>query len=563
MTTDFDVIVVGSGITGGWAAKELTEQGLKVLLLERGRMIEHGKGYENEFKAPWEMPFRGHGDPKLFAEEYPVQSQIFHVNEWSYPHFVNDKAHPYDTPDDKPFRWIRGYQLGGRSLTWGRQTYRWGDIDFDANRKDGHGTDWPIRYKDIAPWYDHVEEFIGVSGASEGLEQLPDGKFMPPMALYPVEREMREKLIQHYPERRLTIGRSSNITQPKPGRAPCQYRAICHRGCSFGAYFSTQSSTLPAAQATGNLTLITDALVDTLDYDEATQRISGVNVIKTDTNTKQKYTAKAVFLCAGSVNSVALMLRSRSAAFPNGLANNRSGVLGKYFMDHAGSLSVLAEIPGFEQHYYEGNRPNGFIIPRFRNLGKTGEDDVDFIRGYSYQGGAYRLTWNRGRRMAGLGEDYKNSLQKPGPWWFAMTTFAESLPRESNRISLSNKTDSHGIAQVHIDFQHGDNEAKALEDAAREARKMIALVNGQIKMSSANPNMGGSSIHEMGGARMGADPNTAILNGFNQSHEVPNLFVTDGAAMASSACQNPSLTYMALTARAANHAASLLKAGAL
>ncbi|TXS91868.1 GMC family oxidoreductase [Parahaliea maris] len=561
VTTDFDAIVVGSGITGGWAAKELTEKGLKVLLLERGRHVEHGRDYKTEFKAPWELPWRGEGDQQLFKRDYPIQSRVHHLNEWTYQHFVNDREHPYQTVEGKPFTWIRGYQLGGRSLIWGRQTYRWGDVDFRSNSRDGHGVDWPVRYEDIAPWYDHVEEFIGVSGAPENLPQLPDGKFMPPMALNPVEAALREQLDRTYPERRLTIGRTTNITQPLPGRSPCQYRSICARGCSFGAYFSTQSSTLPAASATGNLTLKTNTLVDKLLYDADRKRITGVNVIDTETGARKSYSSKVVFLCAGSVNSVALMLRSTSGTFPKGLANS-SGVLGRYFMDHASSLAVLAQIPGFDEHYYEGVRPTGIVIPRFRNLGET-PDNVEFSRGYSYQGGAYRLTWNRGRRMAGLGTEFKNELQKPGPWMFALTAFAESIPRASNRILQSNKTDSFGVPQVLFDFEHGDNERKALQEAAAEARKMVELIGGRVLMSSGEPNEGGMAIHEMGGARMGRDRADSVLNSNNQAHDIPNLFVTDGAAMASSACQNPSLTYMAFTARAANYAAELVKNGQL
>ncbi|GAB3098200.1 GMC family oxidoreductase [Aestuariicella hydrocarbonica] len=560
--TDFDAIVVGSGITGGWAAKELTERGLKVLLLERGPMIEHGSGYKTEFKAPWELPYRGEGDQKQWKQDAFIQSKNFQLDEWNRHHFVNDKEHPYQTTADNGFKWLRSYQLGGRSLTWGRQCYRWGDGDFKANQQDGHGVDWPIRYKDVSPWYDRVESFIGVSGAAENLEQLPDGQFQKPMALFPPETALRQKLQTHYPERCLTIGRTANMTEAKSGRSPCQYRDICSRGCSFGAYFSTQSSTLPAAKATGNLTLMTDALVDKVRYDESAGRITGVDVINTSDRSRKHYTAKIVFLCAGSVNSVGLLLRSRSDAFPNGLAN-RNDVLGRYFMDHANSMGAVAVIPGFEKYYYEGNRPTGIVIPRFRNLSSASGDGTDFTRGYSYQGGAYRPTWTRGKRMAGLGQDFKNELRKPGTWMFALTVFAESLPRASNRITLSNKTDQYGVPQVNIDFSHGENEHAALRDAEKEARKMMDLLGGHVVMSSNQPGPGGMSIHEMGGARMGRDPRTSTLNGFNQVHDISNLFVTDGAAMASSACQNPSLTYMALTARAANYAADQLLNGSI
>jgi choline dehydrogenase-like flavoprotein len=561
MKYDYDAIVVGSGISGGWAAKELTEKGLKVLLLERGKQIEHKKDYHNEWKNPWDMPFKGSGDQAMFNEQYPVQSKGRYGDEYSIDHFVNDKENPYQTTETEPFQWRRSYQTGGRSLVWGRQCYRWSDIDFESNLNDGHGVDWPIRYADIAPWYDHVESFIGVSGAKEGLAQLPDGQFQKPMPLMLIEQNLREALQEHMPERRLTIGRTANLSEAVGDRSPCQNRSICARGCSFGAYFSTQSSTLPAAVATGNLTLMNDALVDTLDYDEQKKRVSGVNVIHTQQNKRKKYTARLVFLCAGSVNSVALLLRSQSKTFPNGLANS-SGVLGKYFMDHANTLAAAAVVPGFEDHYYDGNRPTGIVVARFRNI-KPESEKLGFTRGYSYQGGAFRQTWVRGKRMAGLGKDYKNELKKPGPWVFALTVFAESIPQESNRITLSDKKDQYGIPQVHIAFKHGENEHAALADAAAEAKKMLALIGGHVVASSDQPNFGGTAVHEMGGARMGKDPKTSVLNKYNQAHDVANLFVTDGAAMASSASQNPSLTYMALTARAVNYAVEQLKTGNL
>lgn len=558
MKYDFDAIVVGSGISGGWAAKELTEKGLKVLLLERGKHIEHQKDYHNEWKNPWDMPFKGSGDQAMFNEQYPVQSKGMYGDEYSVDHFVNDKENPYQTTESEPFQWRRSYQTGGRSLVWGRQCYRWSDVDFESNLRDGHGVDWPIRYADIAPWYDHVESFIGVSGSKEGLEQLPDGQFQKPMPLTSVEQKLRDVLIEKMPERRLMIGRTANLTEAIGNRSSCQNRSICARGCSFGAYFSTQSSTLPAARATGNLTLMNDALVDTLDYDDTTKRVSGVNVIHTNDNKRQKYSARMVFLCAGAVNSVALLLRSQNKAFPNGLANS-SGVLGKYFMDHANTLAAAAVVPGFEDSYYDGNRPTGIVVARFRNI--KPEEQLEFTRGYSYQGGAFRQTWVRGKRMAGLGKGYKNELRKPGPWVFALTVFAESIPRESNRISLSDKKDQYGIPQVQIDFKHGDNERAALADAAAEAKKMLALIGGHVVASSTEPGLGGTSVHEMGGARMGKDPHTSVLNKYNQAHDVTNLFVTDGAAMASSACQNPSLTYMALTARAVDYAVEQMKKG--
>ncbi len=561
-TNAFDAIVIGSGITGGWAAKALTEGGLKVLLLERGQNIEHRSGYKNEMRAPWELPFHGRGNASLWNQRYPIQQLSGHMDEWSQDYWVDDIDNPYSSVRSPGFRWYRGYHLGGRSLMWGRQCYRWSDVDFSANARDGHGTDWPIRYADIERWYDHVEEFIGVSGAREGLPQLPDGHFQPAMALNVVEAHVRDAIKKHFPERRLTIGRTANLTEAKPdqGRAQCQNRAICGRGCSYGAYFSTQSSTLPAAQATGNLTLLTDSLVEAINYDAGRRRVDSVNVLNTRTRGRTRYSARIVFLCAGAFNSVALLLRSASKSFPNGLANS-SGVLGHYIMDHANTLGVVGVMPGFESHYYYGNRPTGVVIPRFKNLDSRTEP---FARGYSFQGGAYRAGWTRGLRQAGLGKEFKDSLRGPGDWKFVLTAFGECLPRKENQLSLDPaKTDVNGVPQLRIDFSFGDNERKLLADAKKEAAAMLTAAGGRVLFGSDEPNPGGTAIHEMGGARMGRDPDTSVLNRFNQAHDVPNLFVTDGAAMASSACQNPSLTYMALTARAADRALDLLRSNAL
>ena len=559
MTYDFDAIVVGSGITGGWAAKELTEAGLKVLMIERGRAIEHGD-YAREMKAPWELPFRGRGDTERYAREHAVQMLNRHFTEWTEDHFVNDLENPYALGAQSAFTWFRSYQLGGKSLTWGRQCYRWSDYDFGANARDGHGTDWPIRYADIAPWYDKVERFIGVSGAKEGLEALPDGQFQPPFALNAVESAVRERIAAHWPERRLTIGRTANLTEAKPaeGRAQCQARDICNRGCSFGAYFSTQSSTLPAAQATGRLTVITDAQVEKLDYDPATARVTGVRWVDTKTRARKQASARLVFLNAGAFNSVHLLLNSASEAMPNGLANG-SGVLGTHIMDHANTLSAAALMPGFEAHTSFGNRPTGVVIPRFRNLDKT--DGEGFSRGYSFQGGALQSGWTRGARQAGIGAGLKADLRAPGPWRMVLVAFAESLPRASNRLTLSKQLDPLGIPQLEIHFAHGEAERAALADAKREAGAMLSAAGGQVLFGSDQPGPGGTAIHEMGGARMGHDPASSVLNKWSQAHQVANLFVTDGAQMASSACQNPSLTYMALTARACDHAVRALREG--
>ncbi|MGO4168717.1 GMC oxidoreductase [Novosphingobium sp. YAF33] len=558
----FDAIVVGSGITGGWAAKELTEAGLTVLMVERGRNIEHQTGYDTELKAPWEMPFRGQGDAELYAREYPVQMLNRHFNEFTEGHFVNDADQPYQKAPGKDFDWFRSYQLGGRSLTWGRQCYRWSDYDFGANKRDGFGTDWPIRYADLAPWYDKVEDFVGVSGAAEGLPQLPDGRFLPPMELNCVESAMRERIRAKYPDRVMTIGRTANLTEARPeqGRGHCQYRSICARGCSYGAYFSTQSATLPAAQKTGRLKVVTDAQVHKVDYDPKTGRVTGVRWIDTRTGEHKVAYARVVFLNAGAFNSVHLMLNSASEAMPQGLANS-SGVLGTHIMDHANTMAAMAVVPGFEGRTSFGNRPTGIVIPRFRNLDKL--DGEGFTRGYSFQGGALQGTWTRGKRMGGIGKDYKEELHQIGAWTMVLVVFADSMPRASNRLTLSRRTDPRGVRQLEIAFAHGKEEMAALADAHREATAMLTDAGGHVVMGFDKPGHGGTSIHEMGGARMGWDPKTSVLNRHSQAHDIPNLFVTDGAQMSSSACQNPSLTYMALTARACATAVSMLKEGVI
>ncbi|WP_298200732.1 GMC family oxidoreductase [Novosphingobium sp.] len=558
---DFDAIVVGSGITGGWAAKELTEAGLKVLMIERGREIRHQQDYATETKAPWELPFRGQGDAALYRREYPVQMLNRHFTEFTQGHFVNDAENPYRTGADTDFTWFRSYQLGGRSLTWGRQSYRWSDYDFGANKRDGHGTDWPIRYADLAPWYDKVEDFIGVSGQAEGLAQLPDGRFQPGMALNVVERHTREAIRAKWPERCLTIGRTANLTQAKPdeGRGACQNRSICARGCSYGAYFSTQSSTLPAAMKTGRLTVITDAVVEALDYDPATRRVTGVRWIETKTRQRQVAQSRIVFLNAGAFNSVHILLNSVSAAMPNGLANS-SGVLGTHIMDHANTLSAMALMPGFEGHTTFGNRPTGAIIARYRNLETM--DGVGHTRGFSFQGGALQSTWTAGKREAGIGADYKDRLRHPGMWKMVLVGFADCVPRATNRLTLDRRrTDANGLPLLKIDFAFGAEEHAALAQAKADAAEMLTAAGGTVIMGFDHPGAGGTAIHEMGGARMGHDPATSVLNRWSQAHDVANLFVTDGAQMSSSACQNPSLTYMALTARACAAAVSMLREG--
>ena len=559
----FDAIIFGSGITGGWAAKELTEAGLGVPMIERGRKIEHQVDYATETKNPWDMPFRGEGDAALYAREYPVQALNRHFTEYTHGHFVNDAANPYATAPGTDFTWFRSYQLGGRSLTWGRQCYRWSDYDFIANQRDGHGTDWPIRYADIAPWYDKVEEFIGVSGALEGLKQLPDGQFQPPMALNAVEQAVRARIAARWPERLLTIGRTANLTEAKPeqGRGNCQNRSICARGCSYGAYFSTQSSTLPAAMKTGRLTVITDAVVEKVDYDPAKKRVTGVRWIDTANGQRKSASARIVFLNAGAFNSVHLLLNSANETVPRGLAIG-SGVLGTHIMDHANTLSAMALMPGFETVTSFGNRPTGVVIPRYRNLDAM--DGAGHTRGFSFQGGALQSTWTRGKREAGICKAYKQHLQGPGAWRMVLVGFADCVPRATNRLTLSSsRTDAHGIPQLQVEFAFGKEEHAALAQAKAEAAEMLAAAGGQVIMGMDQPGPGGTAIHEMGGARMGWDPKTSVLNRFSQAHDVTKLFVTDGAQMSSSACQNPSLTYMALTARACAYAVSQLKAGVI
>ncbi|TPV61793.1 GMC family oxidoreductase [Aestuariibacter sp. GS-14] len=559
MKNDYDAIVVGSGISGGWAAKELTERGLTVLMVERGPAVEHRVDYKNEMKSPWEMPFKGFNNPEMLAADYAVQSKGTNFDEWSMHHFVKDSDHPYQTTLEKPFQWRRGYQLGGRSLTWGRQCYRWSDIDFSANAKDGYGTDWPVRYADLKPWYDHVESFIGVNGTKEELIQLPDGIFQPHMPLSAIEQLLADRIASSYDDRRLIPGRSANLTLPKEGRAPCQYRYICHRGCSFGAYFSTQSSTLPAARKTGRLTLLTDTIVEKVNYDPTAKKVSGISCINAITGKREQFTSKIVFLNASAFNSVGILLRSQNDTFPNGLANS-SGTLGKYIMDHATTLSVAASIDELNDRSYFGNRPSNFIIPRFRNINTASEQ---FLRGYSYQGVGFRANWKRGAHEAGTGEKLKNKLSKQGEWRLLMVAFAESLPVASNRIRLADKKDKWGLPLLDISLKHGDNEHKLLKDAAQQARAMLGLTKSEILASFDEPENAGSAVHEMGGARMGSDARTSVVNKWNQTHDIPNLFITDGAAMSSSANQNPSLTYMAFTARAAAYAANKVKNGQL
>ncbi len=564
MEATFDAIVIGSGITGGWAAKELTERGLKVLMLERGHPIEHGRDYPGEHKNPWDEKFRGQGNRKKLDEEYPIASggAGYSVKDGNLHFWMNEKENPYVSDSARPFNWYRAGGLGGRSLLWGRQTYRWSDLDFGANAQDGNGVDWPIRYADIQPWYDHVEDHVGISGQAEGLPHLPDSKFLPPMELNCVEKHCREKIAENFPGRILTIGRTAILTKAHKGRAACHYCGPCYMGCSTGSYFSTQSSTLPAAQATGRLSVRTDTVVEGIDFDPKRKRATGVRVIDARTGQKETLAARLIFLCASTVASTQILLNSRSEHAPDGLANS-SGVLGKYLMDHHLGLSAIGVMPGFDQQDTFGRRPNGIYIPRFKNLGDEGSKE-SFLRGYGYQGRALRSGWEMGNTLPGFGVKLKESLRKPGPWIMALSGFGECLPNEENRVTLdAEKVDRFGIPQVEVSFAFGENEQKMRDDAAEEAAAMIQASGGVVLVKMANMSTPGDGIHEMGTARMGRNPKTSVLNANNQTHDVPNLYVTDGSCMTSSACQNPSLTYMALTARACAHAVGEMKTGSI
>jgi choline dehydrogenase-like flavoprotein len=565
MNSDFDAIVVGSGISGGWAIKELTERGLKVLLIERGPDTIHGEDYIGEGKAPWELPYHGAIPEDILSKEYAIQQQCYALNDATKQFFVNDHQHPYNTKKDKPFSWIRGYQLGGRSLLWYRQSYRWSEMDFAANKLDGYGIDWPIRYSDIAPWYDHVETFAGISGSKEGLEQLPDGQFLPPMEMNCVELEVKKQIEHQFPNRSMIIGRCAHLTEPTKehlelGRGQCQSRDQCERGCSFGAYFSTLSATLPAAKRTNNLTILTDSIVQSVIYDDTKKRATGVRIIDAITNERKELNARIIFLCASTLGSTQIMLNSRSTSFPNGIANS-SGCLGLNLMDHIFESGASGEYPGFKDKYFKGRRPNGIYIPRYHNISSR---DERFLRGFGFQGGGKRPSWKRAKSMPGIGVSLKEQLRKPGSWTFNLGGFGEMLPDKRNRVWLDeNLKDKWGIPLLNIECTLRDNEKRMLKVMSEDAKEMLeasGMINVQPYNNSAPP---GLAIHEMGTARMGHDPKTSVLNKYNQAHDVPNLFVTDGSCMASSACQNPSLTYMALTARASAKAVEMLQEGKL
>ena len=561
MKQNFDAIVVGTGVSGGWAAKELCEKGLKTLVLERGRMVRHLEDYPTMHLDPWDMK-NGGSTSQEDLKNYNKQKR-WGVNEGN-KHFYNNDAE-YDYEEDKTFDWIRGTQVGGRSLIWGRQTYRWSDDDFEANLREGIGVDWPVRYKDIAPWYSYVEKYIGVSGEALNLPHLPDSEFLPPMELNCVEKELQASIAKNYSDRILTIGRVAHITQgskSKGGRTQCQFRNRCDRGCPFGSYFSSNSATLPAAEQTGNMTLRPHSIVSEVLYDEATQKAKGVRVIDALSKEVLEFNAKVIFICASSMASTAILLNSKSNRFPNGLGND-SGELGHNIMDHQLGSGASGSYEGFEDQYYTGRRPNGFYIPRFRNIGGK-KDAVDFLRGYGYQGGAGRNDWSAAVAELGYGEAYKKALLQPGKWTVGMGGFGEVLPYHENRMYLNyDKVDQWGLPKIVFDAEFKENEKKMKEDWKVQAAEMLENAGcKQVEIFDSNAPIG-KGIHEMGTARMGHDPKTSVLNKYNQVHSVPNVFVTDGAFMTSSGTQNPSLTYMAFTARAVHHAVAELNKGNL
>jgi len=564
----FDAIVVGSGISGGWAAKELSEKGLKTLVLERGRDVRHGSDYKTFNHAPWDFKYPGGRLPQAEIDRhYPKQSRTgYTVNEaWNH-WFVKDDEHPYT--ETHRYDWIRGYHVGGRSLTWGRQSYRHSPLDFEANAREGVGVDWPIRYEDLAPWYDRVETYIGVSGREEGLAHFPDGQFQPPMDMNIIEKSFKAKVEERFAERRVTIGRTAHLTAPTPeqtqlGRGTCQNRNLCMRGCLFGAYFSSNASTLVAAQRSGNMTLEPNAIVTSLMHDARTSRATGVRVRDAETGAETEYYARIIFLCASTLNTAWILLNSTSTRFPTGYGND-SDQVGRNIMDHHFMVGAQADVDGYEDRYYTGRRPNGIYIPRFRNLGDDGTKAKDFIRGYGYQGGASRLGWQRLIAEMGFGEEMKKALQDPGGWTMGINAFGETLPYEDNRVTLNEAVkDSHGLPTLTMDVRIRENELNMRKDMQASAVEMLETAGFKNVRGYDRPYAPGLGIHEMGACRMGRDPKTSVLNAWNQMHASPNVYITDGACMTSASSVNPSLTYMALTARACEHAVRELRSGNL
>ncbi len=551
----YDAIVIGSGISGGWAAKELCEKGLKTLVLERGRIVEHVVDYPTMTYDPWEQELRG----SLTPEDKKIHTSGLRagfVGENNKHFYANDEENPYT--EVKPFLWIRAHQMGGRSLLWGKQCYRWSDLDFAANAKDGHGVDWPIRYKDIESWYTYVEKYAGISGEALGLPHLPDSHFLPPMELNCVEKHVKSRIEKEFSGRNMIIGRVAHLTEPLNGRGKCQFRNRCDRGCPYGAYFSSNAVTLPAANATGNLTIRPFSIVQSLIYDESKGKATGVRIIDAETNEVIEYHAKIIFCNASTLSSTQILMNSTSNRFPNGLGND-SGELGHNLMDHTYRVGAMGVVDGFDDQYYKGRRPNGIYIPRYVNLDENTKSDK-FVRGYGFQGGGGRGNWGAGANEEDFGGDFKDRMMKPGAWEFFITGFAECLPNHENKVSLNkDKLDKWGQPTLAIDAEWGANELAINQQIRIDAKEMLERAGLKNVVDFDNKHEMGFGIHEMGTARMGRDPKTSVLNGNNQVHACKNVFVTDGACMTSSSCVNPSLTYMALTARAADFAVSELK----
>ena len=550
--TTFDAIVVGSGISGGWAAKELTEGGLKTLVLERGDQVEHIKDYPTAFMNPWDFE-HGYHLSRKDLQERPIQSS--HCNATDKHFYVKDSEHPYI--QENPFKWIRGYQVGGRSLTWGRQSYRLSDLDFEANLKDGHGVDWPIRYKDLERWYDYVESYAGISGNKDHLSQLPDGQFLPPIPMNAIEDHLKSQMATHYSDRQLIHGRVANLTEKKNNRGPCQYRNLCSRGCPFGGYFSSNSATLRDAEATGLMTLRPNAIVKEVIYDEQSEKASGVVVIDAKTKEEYRYYARIIFLNASTIGTASILLNSVSDRFPNGLGND-SEQIGHNLMDHIVSHGTYGSYDGLQDKYYDGRSPSTILVPRFQNM--TGKDKKNkFTRGYGLQGKGLRGNWES-KSLEGLGIQLKQDLSSPGDWRIFLGGRGEVLPYYDNKVSLEfTKKDQWGLPLVKVSFTYGSNEEAMLEHMTQESESILKKAGFKNVGSYRSAPTPGSAVHEMGTARMGKDPKTSVLNKFNQMHNVKNVFITDGSAMTSSAWQNPSLTYMALTARACQYALDLFK----
>jgi len=558
----YDAIVIGSGISGGWAAKELCEQGLHTLLLERGRDVRHLKDYPTALKNPWDFRHRGRL-PLADQEANPIVNKCYAFGEATEHFFVKDKEHPYI--QEKPYDWIRGYQVGGKSLLWARQTQRWSRYEFEAPGRDGFAVEWPIRYDELAPWYGHVEKFAGISGNKDGIDNLPDGEFLPPWELNCVEQHIQQKVGQHYKDRQVIIGRCAHLTQPREihlqqGRGQCQARSLCDRGCPFGGYFSSNSSTIPWAMKTGNLTLQTDSVVHSIIYDEKLGRATGVLVIDNHTKLTTTYYARIIFVNAACLNTNLILLNSVSSRFPNGLGND-NGLMGHFVAFHNYRGSVSANFEGFTDGYYYGRRPTAAFMPSFRNVFKQ---DTDFLRGYMVDFSAARSGWDQGNYKDGIGGDYKDSITEPGGWGIFMGMQGETVPKFENHVRLSkDQKDPWGIPQLITSVGYDDNDEKLIKDFLIQGAEMLDRAGCKNISAVDNNQAPGLDIHEMGGVRMGRDPKTSLLNKWNQLHACNNVFVTDGACMTSVGNQNPSLTFMALTARAANRAVEELKKGNL